>query len=186
MPEQVHSTNVRVVRKPGKVYTETDGLVTAIQNIPLSVVVADCLAVYILDPLTPAIGLVHAGWRGTFGRIAVKALNLMRHEFGTSASGCFAAIGPGICAECYTVGNEIAARFRRKFGCSGKWLRRKPGGKYCLDLKELNLMQMAGAGVRKRNITVGSFCTSCRNDLFFSYRREGKKAGRNLALLEIK
>ena len=159
-----------------------DGVVTDIPETVLTVFGADCPSVYIADPVHHAIGLVHAGWRGTLGRIPEVAVAQMVVHFGSEPAEMYAAIGPGICRDCYEMGDEVyeafaeqwsreeADRILSKYPAVDAEGRDIPGGKYHLDLREANLMTLIRAGLRPENIEVSNVCTKCNADVFYSYR----------------
>ena len=137
---------------------------------------------YLADPVRRAIGLVHAGWRGTLGRIPAVAIERMGEEFGTDPADLYAAIGPGICQDCYEMGDEVRDQFADQWGesAAAKLLRkypafaedgtRIPGGKFHLDLMEANRMTLLLAGVREDRLAVSNVCTKCNADVFYSFR----------------
>ena len=95
---------------------EADALITAQHNIALGIFTADCIPIFVLDVETPAIGIVHAGWRGTFARIAINAITQMKTRFGTLEKNCQIHLGPSIQKCCYTVSTELLTQFTAKFG----------------------------------------------------------------------
>lgn len=179
--EQVHGTTIAVVDGShmghgaadySTALPETDGLITATPGVMLSLYFADCVPILLLDPVTPAVGLAHAGWKGTAGRIAVRALEAMAREFGTVPARCLAAVAPAIGPCCYEVGEEVAESISATAAGAHRHVR--PAGERCmLDLPGVNALQLADAGVLPHNIIVSSTCTRCTDDDFFSYRREG-------------
>ncbi|MBQ6388224.1 MAG: peptidoglycan editing factor PgeF [Mogibacterium sp.] len=159
-----------------------DGLVTDIPDVLLTAFGGDCPPVYIVDPVRKAVGLVHAGWKGTLGRIPEVAIANMVVRFGCDPKDMYAAIGPGVCKDCYEMGDEVydmfAAQWSKKeadrlfsrypaYDANG---RRIYGGKYHLDLREANRMTLIRAGVPEDRITVSNVCTKCNVDTFYSYR----------------
>lgn len=149
-----------------------DGIVTDIPGALLTAYGADCPPVYIVDPVRRASGLVHAGWRGTLGRIPEVAAANMTVRFGCRPEDMYAAIGPGICAECYEMGDEIYDAFAGRWGTedADRLLRRRPSGKYHLDLREANRLTLLRAGIPEEHIAVSNVCTKCNADIFYSYR----------------
>jgi len=164
--QQVHGDRLVRVR-PGmrgmgaKDYSQAipdcDGLLTAYNQVPLAIFVADCLPLYIYDYRNQAIALVHAGKKGTQLEIARKALKMMEEEYQTDPKKCLALLGPAIGPCCLD-----------------------------LDLYDLNRKQLYQAGLMEERIYSVDTCTSCESQLFYSYRREKEKAGRMMALLMIK
>ena len=159
-----------------------DGIVTDIPDVLLTVFGADCPSVYIVDPVHHAIGLVHAGWRGTLGRIPEVAIANMVIRYDTDPDDIYAAIGPGICRDCYEMGDEVYDAFADKWGAADadRILSKYPavdaegneipGGKYHLDLWEANRMTLLMSGVPEDHIAVSNVCTKCNADIFYSYR----------------
>ena len=149
-----------------------DGLVTDIPDVLLTVFGGDCPPVYIIDPVRKAIGLVHAGWKGTLARIPEVAVANMSVRFGCSPSDMYAAIGPGICKDCYEMGDEIYDMFREQWSHedADRLLARYPSGKYHLDLREANRLTLMRAGIPEDHIAVSNVCTKCNADIFYSYR----------------
>ena len=109
--DQTHTVNLRVVTEEDrgkgfvrpKDYTDIDGLVTDVPGLVLAAFYADCVPLYLVDPVRRCIGLSHAGWRGTVGKIGKKTVELMREQYGSSPEDLVAAIGPSICQSCYEV-----------------------------------------------------------------------------------
>jgi YfiH family protein len=185
-------------------FTREPGLLLAIQT-------ADCIPILLADTKRRAIAAIHAGWRGTLHRIAEKTLGRMQMEFGTRPQDVAAALGPGIGQCCYEVGADVAKEFQAQFPnardwfegpfdalASGEndpnwlpWLTMRPPGhpqpppRVRLDLLAANHAILAGAGVPTENIATSGFCTACRTDLFFSYRRE-RTTGRLMAVIAIR
>ena len=178
IPLQTHSDKVHNVSSPGE-YEQCDALVTNVHELALVVTVADCVPILLFDPLHHAIGAVHAGWRGTAAAIVQRAIQTMREEFKTEPDTVLAWIGPsaGIC--CYEVGEEVAVKFKNKIVPCVK-------NKAWIDLKKENAFQLDRLGVAAANIEISSHCTICEPQLFHSYRRDGKNAGRMMAVICLK
>lgn len=176
-PQQCHSTTVVAVNEGGT-YESCDGLVTAERNLWLTVSVADCIPLILVDTRLQVIAALHAGWRGTLGRIAERGVEVMRTRFGTQPSDVKAYIGPsaGVC--CYEVGEEVFSQF------SEEVLARRNGLVH-LDLKKENKQQLSNAGVSERHIEVSPLCTICTPDRFHSYRRDRERSGRMLAAIAL-
>jgi len=155
---------------------DADGLVTARRDVFLTVTIADCLPVFLVDQTSGAFGLVHSGWKGT--GIVLEALRVMAWAFGTKASDVAAVIGPGIGPCCYAVPEERYQRFRAEFGAHA--VARGPTGDYRLDLRAANVRLMEAAGVK--SVAVAEDCTCCSPALG-SFRREGQGFHRMLAFI---
>ena len=159
-----------------------DGIVTDIPDALLTVFGGDCPPVYLMDPKRGAAGLVHAGWKGTLGKIPQVAIAQMTVKFGCDPTDMYAAIGPGVCVDCYEMGDEVYDAFAEKWSRedADMLLHRYPakdadgneipGGKYHLDLRKANLMTLLRAGVPADHISVSNICTMCNVDTFYSYR----------------
>lgn len=171
-----------------------DGVVTDIPDVLLTAFGGDCPPVYIVDPVRKAVGLVHAGWRGTLGRIPEVAIANMVVRFGCDPADIYAVVGPGICRDCYEMGNEVYDAFASEWSrdeadmilskypavdADGKEI---PGGKYHLDLREANRLTLLRAGVPEDHIEVSNVCTKCNSDVFYSYR-SGRMENEQTAML---
>jgi polyphenol oxidase len=187
-----------------------DALATRERGLLLTVQTADCVPILLADPRRHVVAAIHAGWRGTVARIAEKAVGRLRIHFGTRPQDLWVAIGPAIGVCCYEVGVDVAREFDSQFACASKWfegpfeglaaedeptpflwLQTAPPGharprQARLDLAAANRWQLENAGVAPERISACGLCTSCRNDWFFSYRREGARTGRMMAAIGIK
>ena len=145
----------------------------------LVITVADCVPILFFDPIQNAIGAVHAGWRGTANAIVKHALYKMKRNIRTDSKNVLAFIGPsaGVC--CYEVSKEVAVKFENKIVPYNKT-------KVFIDLKKENEFQLQQQGVVHGNIEISNHCTICEKQLFHSYRREGKNAGRMMAVICLK
>ncbi len=211
---QVHSDIAHHVNgsnpAPGTEAPKGDALFTRERGVVLAVQTADCIPILLADTKRKAVAAIHAGWRGTLQRIAEKTLGRMQMEFGTQPKDVVAALGPGIGRCCYEVGHDVAGQFAAKFAnarewfegpfdsvASGDndpnwlpWLTMKPPGhapppeRVHLDLIAANRSILDGRGSAPQNISASGFCTACRTDLFFSYRRE-RITGRLMAAIRI-
>jgi YfiH family protein len=192
---QVHGCNVSVVTgatigsgalDAGTAIPETDALVTGIPDVPLLVLIADCCPVFVFDPVNGAIGLAHAGWRGTAAGIAAATVRMMAQEFGSRAGDIIGGVGPSIGPCCYEVGGEVLDSFRAAYpGFVDRVFAKAGEKKYEFDLQQANRWILKDAGVRDENIEISGLCTSCRTDLFFSHRAEKGKTGRSGALIML-
>jgi YfiH family protein len=208
---QIHSDVIDVVAAPAADAPKADALATRAPGLLLGVQTADCVPILLADTRLRVVAAIHAGWRGTLARIAVKALGRMHMEFGTRPRDVVAALGPAIGRCCYEVGPEVAQAFAAQFPGAADWfdgpfeqlahgeeplwlpwLTMMPPGhvppppRVQLDLRAANRWQLLDAGVPAAQIDVSDFCTFCRTDLLFSYRREGTKTGRMMAVIGIR
>ncbi len=179
---QVHSTDVidgaNLPPAIGTQPPEADALVTAQCEVALGIFTADCVPIFVLDVETPAIGIAHAGWRGTLARIAVNTLARMKTLFGTVAANCQIHLGPSIQKCCYTVSTELLTQFTDHFGGTVR-------SGTNLNLQSANVNQLVEIGVPTAAISVSPFCTACRTDLFYSHRAEHGQTGRMLSFIRL-
>ncbi len=191
---QTHTTNIRTVTEEDagkgpffkRDYTDVDGLITNVPDMPLVTLYADCVPLYFADPVRKCIGLSHAGWRGTVNRMACVTVSKLHETFGSRPEDLYAAIGPSICRDCYEVGEEVASEFEDVFGNkSKKILTEKENGKYLLDLWESNRIMMLRAGIPEDHIVVTDVCTRCNPELLYSHRVSGNNRGLLGAFLSL-
>ena len=206
---QIHSDIAHVISQPPAQPSKGDALATGSPGLLLAIQTADCVPILLVDPGHRAVAAIHAGWRGTLARIAPKTLGRMQMEFSTRPADVLAAIGPGIGQCCYQVGPDVVKEFAAQFPqasswfegpfdalASGEdpnplpWLTMMPPGhqppppRCHLDLKAANAALLIDAGLSPQNIFISDLCTSCRTNLFFSYRGESR-TGRLLSSIAI-
>lgn len=190
---QDHHTFVRVCTSAEKgigIYREkdmmsVDGLVTIEPGITLCTYYADCTPIFFVDTGTHAIGLAHAGWRGTVGKIAQKVINTMRESFGTKPEDLVCAVGPNISVCCYEVAEPCAREFYALGLNSDKFIFPKNGGKYMVDMLECNRQILLSCGVKPENITLSDICTQHHSDLLWSHRATKGDRGLMCAMMRI-
>jgi YfiH family protein len=187
-----------------------DGLITAEPGLLLGIQTADCIPVLVADRKKRVVGAFHAGWRGTVKRIVEIGVGRMRLEYGCRPEDMIAAIGPGVGACCYAVGEEVLSEFESQFAYAREMFhevystdavrnkypmlfltQRAPGHSPIgpslhLDLVEANRRQLLAAGLKPRAIHVIGGCTSCQTEMFFSHRASQGRAGRMMAVIGIK
>lgn len=194
---QTHTTNVRLVteadRGKGVIrdrdYRDVDGMITNVPGITLVTFYADCVPIYLVDPVRRAIGLAHSGWRGTVNRMAQVTAEKMKEAFGTRPEDLVACIGPSICRDCFEVGEEVAEAFKGIFApeqWAGLFTRGVRPGKYQLDLWLANRLILEEAGVPKAQIHTTNICTKCNSRYLFSHRSAGEERGNLGAFLCLK
>ena len=159
---------------PDDVLLEADGLITNEPDTILYIRTADCLPIFLYDKLTHAMGLVHAGWRGTQQSIASRTVKKMTEVFGTQPKNVSVAFGPCICKDCYKVGEEFLMLFPEDTLVKKREIH--------FDLIKANERQLEDAGVPTRRMIRTDVCTF-HDERCFSYRREKEKAGRMLSLM---
>jgi hypothetical protein len=207
---QIHSDIIWCVDAAPECQLTGDGLITDTPGLLLGIQTADCLPIILVDSRRKAVGVFHAGWRGTLQRIVEKGVGEMRRWFGSRARDLKAAIGPGIHGCCYEVGDEVREQFESQFAYAGDLFRevkepdpvrekypllfltaRAPGHgelpkKIFLDLVEANRQQLLAAGVPAKSVEASPLCTSCRTDMLFSYRAENGRTGRMMGVVGIR
>jgi YfiH family protein len=174
----VHGGVVAYVNE-GLTIPGVDGLITDKPNLFLTIVVADCLPIFLWDNHSRAIALLHAGWRGTTAQIAQNGVNQLIERFGIESKNITAILGPCICQRCYEVGPEVALNFDMAV------LHKGSDDRSHLDLRYANFIQLVEAGVSEDSIYVDERCTCCNEEMFFSYRRDGENTGRMVAAIGI-
>ena len=192
---QVHGTEIvrafrrdagRGARDYADALADADAIITNDSGVALMLCYADCVPVLLYDPVHNAAGVVHAGWKGTVQRIAAQTVTRMGEEFGTEPSDVIAGIGPSIGAGCYTVGAEVAERFRTAFPTHADEIVQEQDGALHLDLWAANRLQLVEVGVAADNIDSADICTSCDRAFFYSYRAADGRTGRLAAVMELR
>ena len=181
IPRQTHTTNVRIITDVPTLeeLQDVDAVVTHLKGFCLCVSTADCVPILIYDKVKQVIAAVHAGWRGTVGRIVEKTLEAMKSHYGTEGKDVIACIGPSISLESFEVGDEVYDAFAEA-GFDMDSIAKKYG-KWHLDLWEANRLQLLAQGVLPEHIEVAGICTYQQHEDFFSARRLGIKSGRILS-----
>lgn len=190
---QEHHTNIkRVTALDGgngidlpKKWEDVDGLCTNEEEITLIVYAADCVPLYFYDAKNRAIGLAHAGWRGTVSNMAGVMVERMAEEFGTLPEDLLCAIGPSIGPESFEVDPPCAEEFL-KLDSHEKFVKDDGNGKFHVNLWETNRQLLLKAGVKAENISVGEVDSYKEGSLIFSHRRTRGQRGSNAAFLTLK
>jgi len=188
---QTHSTERCTIESPEQALgpqPECDAMITRMTDVLIGVQTADCQPVLIADTKSGAVAGIHAGWRGTAGRITERTVADLMLSGGVNPRDCIAALGPTACAECYEVGEDVIERYKSEFGYWRNLLVNfKENGKAHLDIRAANVQQLMFCGFTEDRIHVADFCTMHQNELFFSYRKEGKgmpsQVGRLLSVI---
>lgn len=173
--KQVHG--IAVVAAPWEGRPEADAAIADRAGVVLGIETADCLPVLLVDPARRRVAAAHAGWRGTAAGVARAAVAALV-ERGSDPTDLVAALGPGIGPCCYEVGPELQAAFGPG---GGAFFRPGPRGRPHLDVRAANVAQLRDAGLPEARIHHVDDCTYCRADLYHSYRREGRQAGRMIS-----
>jgi YfiH family protein len=207
---QIHSDLIHRIEGVPERPLAGDGLLTNTPGLLLAILTADCLPVIVVDKKNRAVGVFHAGWRGTVKRIVEKGVGEMQRYFGSDPRNMMAAIGPGVQSCCYQVGEEVRQKFEAQFAYAAELFcevkesdpvrekypmlfltARAPGHSELpvnlfLDLVEANRRQLIDAGVPAKNIDASSPCTACHTDLLFSHRAEKGVTGRLMAMVGVR
>lgn len=193
-PNQVHGDKIFRVEENNRgagsknysdAIQETDALITNIHKLPLMLCFADCVPIFFADIKNFAVGLAHAGWKGTMKKIAAKTFLAMQKEFGTKPDDCLVGIAPSIGACCYEVGEEVRDICKKSFADTSKILEEREG-KFYLNLWAANSLQLQEVGLNKNNIDIAGECTCCKSSWYFSYRAAHGKTGRIAAVIGLK
>lgn len=174
-PVQTHSANIEIVDGRND-YPDTDGLILTEHNTAVYLSFADCTPLILYDRANHIGAVAHAGWRGTAARIGIAAIERMNKSFNTTPENITAIIGPAISICCYEVGDDVLSALKNtvKDTC-GLF------DGHRADLKKINARQLSEAGVK--NIDICPYCTSCNNNLFYSYRKENRTNLRHNAVI---
>lgn len=191
--DQVHGDEIRVVTQAdiGKGINQesdirgVDALITNVPGVPMITFYADCVPVFILDPVNKAVGLAHSGWKGTTLKIAAKTIKKMSEAFGTKPEDCLVGIGPSIEMNCFEIKEDAARLFKEGFENWELFMRKKDEEHYVADLWKAVTLTLMEIGVQAKNITVSGLCTCCNEDLFFSHRRDKGRTGSLSAIIEL-
>ena len=150
-----------------------DGHATGEPGILLAITLADCVPVFVADPVNRAVGLLHAGWRGTAAGVVEEGLEAMRRAFGSVAAELHLHLGPSICGRCYEVGPEVFVALGEP----------PPPRSRPLDLRRVIGRRALAAGVAPTHLTTSAECTLCSRERYYSHR--GGDRGRHLALIGV-
>jgi YfiH family protein len=178
--KQIHSTHIEIINRPlenTREIPETDGMITIVPGICICVKGADCVPILFYDPVCNVCAVVHAGWKGTFQRIAEKMISKLINDFNCNPENIIAGIGPSAGPESYQVGEDVAGLFEKEFP-SSKIIMKNKNNDLFLNLWECNKQQLTGSGLIESNIEISGFCTIKNNNLFYSYRSDKSDTGR--------
>lgn len=176
---QIHGSEVLVATKPGR-YDGYDAMITNVNGLLLSVSVADCTPVLVVDPNTPAVAAIHAGWKGTMAGIVGKTIRAMQEHFDTDPEDCLAFIGTCIDECSFEVDADVADHFDSVFK---SWDEQRQ--KFFIDLKKANRQQLIDAGLPDAQIEVSPYSTVLHNTDYFSHRAEKGLTGRFMGLVGL-
>ena len=190
LSHQVHTDTVRCVTAGDALgidhhlYPECDALITVDPGTALMIFTADCTPILLHDPVTGAVGAVHAGWRGTAMDIAGKAVREMAKQFGCAPENIRAAIGPNIGFCCFETDGEVPNAMVETYGAAAEKYIRPAGDKYYVNLKEINALSLKRRGVEQ--IEISESCTVCEHDRFWSHRFTRGQRGSQGAIILCK
>ena len=190
---QTHTDRIRKVTRADcgegitkKTFADIDGLMTDETGVTLVTFHADCTPVFLADPIRRAVALVHAGWRGTVQNIAGKAVAAMMQEYGCRPQDILAAIGPGICPQCFETHEDVPNAMMAALGTPVlQHIQIKDNGKFSVDLKGINAMRLEQAGLDPAKIAISRECTSCRTDKYWSHRKVGNNRGSMASVIQL-
>lgn len=190
LTRQTHSDIVRAVTAADHIgtdhyaYPECDALITARAGVALMVFTADCTPILLWDPVTGAVGAIHAGWRGTAADIAGKTVRAMEKHYGAKPENIRAAIGPNIGQCCFQTDADVPQAMVAALGAEAEKRIRQKDGKYYVNLKEINAIFLRRAGVE--SIEISDACTMCQHQRFWSHRITGGNRGSQGAIIVCK
>lgn len=194
---QTHTTNVKKVSAADRgnglarpqAFHDVDGLITDSPGVILTAFFADCVPLFLIDPVHHAIGLSHSGWKGTAAQMGRVTIECMREHFGSDPAELYAGIGPSICRDCYEVSEEVIEAFRGSYPSDRMDSFVKTGkrkGKYQLDLWEANRQLFLLSGLQKDHIFLPNICTCCNPEVLFSHRASQGRRGNLAAFLGLR
>lgn len=197
-PYQTHTNNVAEVKENVGIFlnefVDIDGLITNKSNKVLSLTYADCTPIYLFDPIKKVIGNIHSGWQGTVKQIAKKSIEKMVEVYGCNLYDIICAIGPTIRKCHFEVKDDVKEIFSNEFNKMNDIIypievcdcNQQIEHKYYIDTVKINKNIFMEMGLREENIIDSKICTVCNSNLIHSYRKEGKIAGRNTAIIMLK
>ena len=184
-PIQTHSSNINFAKEGVLEYPDTDALILTNFYQAVYLRFADCTPVILYDKKANIGAVVHAGWRGTVASIVPKTVDKMIKYSASSINDFRAVIGPAIGSCCYKVGDEVINGVKSTISDFSNSIFEKKDGVY-VDLKNINAQQLLEMGMSIDNIDICPYCTSCNNDLFYSYRKEQGTQNRHYALIKLR
>ena len=184
---QTHSDNIVIAEKPG-LYNDADSVITNKKNLYLTIRVADCINIFIYDPINKVIANVHSGWRGTVKRITSKTIEKMKEKFNSNPEDLIVCISPSIRKECFEVKEDVKKLFEEEFKelDKDKFITKKDEEHFLIDSVYCVKETIKALGVKEENIEDSMICTVCESDKYHSYRVDKEMSGRNLGILALK
>ncbi|HQA56740.1 MAG TPA: peptidoglycan editing factor PgeF [Acetivibrio sp.] len=192
LSNQVHDSKIRVVTEEDRgkgIIRQSDiigfdGLATNRRKVALVTFYADCVPVFLFDPVKTVISIAHSGWCGTVKEIAKEAVRKMKDAFFCEPKDILAAIGPSIGRCCFEVGDEVYREFEANIEWSTKYCEKKDG-KWYFDLPAVIKNSLLNEGLADDNIVLSGICTKCNKDMFFSHRGDNGKTGTLAGIMMI-
>ncbi|MFA4839441.1 MAG: peptidoglycan editing factor PgeF [Candidatus Neomarinimicrobiota bacterium] len=175
---QIHSGNVAVIDRAGSV-PDTDALTTNMPDIFLNVKTADCVPILLFEPKQKVVAAVHAGWKGIINNVIENTIETMIARFHCKPSRILVAIGPSIRSCCYEVQSGVAGQFSESEIV-------RQNGRLFLDATKAVHTGLENAGILPKNIDDCGCCTMCEPKRFYSYRRDGVRSGRMMAVIGMR
>ncbi len=187
---QVHGSDLLVLDQPNPdlshfLNVACDGIITDQPGIMIGILVADCYPVLLADPVKRVVGAVHVGWRGAAAGIIGKGVTAMVRQFGCRPGDICAAVGPGIGGHKYEVDRPVRDAFRSGSDHWDAIARETTLGKWQLDLRASCRLQLSDAGLDPARVEMAEECTCCHRELFFSYRRDAGRTGRQMGFVAL-
>lgn len=182
---QVHGANIQCIRDlsqgtvydTGKVFYDTDGLITDLKDVALISRFADCTPIILFDPIKKVQANIHSGWKGTLQRIGGVGVDLMVDEYGSNPEDIIAVLGPTIGKHDFEVESDVMTQFKEEFDFYKDIIRQKDEIKFLIDLHTTNKRILFDRGIKEENLIIVDLSTFAREDLLHSYRRDQKEFG---------
>lgn len=184
---QIHSSQVICADTPRPLDTphqKADAIITDRPEITLFMRFADCVPIFLYDPIHKVIAIVHAGWKGTLNKIVSKSIEVMRARYLTKSADILAGIGPSIGSDHYEIGPDVIKHVKQAYGQDGSALLHESEEHTFLDLWKANELNLFHSGVKK--IEISGICTACQTGDWYSHRAERGKTGRFGAVLAMR
>ena len=184
---QIHSSIVnKIDEKNIGQRIDGDALISNVKEVPLLILTADCVPVVIIDPKNKAVGVAHAGWRGTYDKICKNTIDEMIKNYKSNPEDLICVIGPYIGTWCYEVSKDLVEKFNTNLANHAGEFDIIKDDKYFLDLWKINELTLKDCNVKDENIINLQICTNCNHDKFYSYRKHNKTPKRIGTMIQIK
>ena len=189
--KQIHSDKFHFLEKEPNENLIGDALITTKPNLLLTVKTADCLPILIFNSKKSVVAIIHVGWKGTIKRLTHKVVQAVIDSLKIKSSSLFALLGPCICSKCYEVGEDVKEILEKEWSSlnyvfNSLLVPSFKEGKYHLDLRKANTVQLEEMGLGQENIFHIKLCTKCNPKLFFSHRRESINKDRMISFIGLK